>query len=399
MGVTVYYLVLASVIILGLVMPQSGKQKKNYIITMAVIHAFVSGFRFVMLTGDLKKYAYTFLLVGERGWFSDEVFQDGRNFLFYWFLKAINHLTNGEFQIALLIIALVVELSVALVVYKYSPSPWLSYLVWNCFGFYIFGFSAIKQSFAMAFIMLAFSAIMEKKPLKFFVWTLIAGCIHFPAFIFFPAYFIARRKITTKIILIYLILTVFILMFREEFVGFISDFYYEDSEFVNSGGIGFRFLMMCIILFVGIMMKGVNGKHFSATFHIIAIAAILQIFSSFDNIFTRLSDYYFQMSIIFIPMIFTDFEDEIYTDIQSNRKLYFSKKIKLLLIIALTTISIGFYYYTNLSVKISYSVDNYLNYRSYWSVDKSVWEEAKKDALAVVNEGNTLISEEGTYID
>lgn len=393
MGVTVYYLVLAAVIVLGLVMPQSGKQKKNYIITMAVIHAFVSGFRDCLLTGDLKKYAYTFLLVGERGWFSDEVFQDGRNFLFFWFLKAVNQLTDAEFQIALLIIAIIVELSVAMVVYKYSPSPWLSYLIWNCFGFYIFGFSAIKQSFAMAFIMLAFSAIMEKKPLKFFIWTLVAGCIHFPAFIFLPAYIISSRKITFKSLTVYGAIMVTIFVFRTQIVDFIKDFYYENTEFLNNGGIGGRFIMMCAILFAGIMLKGLNEKKFSILFHIITISAILQIFSSFDNIFTRLSDYYFQMSIIFIPMIFTDLDDEVYTDSLSNKRLYFGTKAKKLLVIALTVISLWYYYYTNLGVKIEVSVDDYLDYQFCWETS-DVWKKLKTGVLKNIEEETDFASYE-----
>lgn len=390
MGVTVYYLVLAAVIVLGLVMPQSGKQKKNYIITMAVIHAFVSGFRYKLLTGDLQKYACSFLASGKQKWFSDEILNGGKNFLFYLFLKAVNFFTNENFQIVLIIIAVIIEVAVAFIVYKHSPSPWLSYLIWNCFSFYIFGFNAMKQSFAMAFVMLAFSAIMDKKPVKFTVWMLIAGSIHFPAFVFFPAYFISRRKISIKFLTVYVALAILVFAFRVQIVDFIKDFYYEESiEFEDSGGIGGRFIMMCAILFAGIMLKGLNGKKFSTLFHIIAIAAILQIFSSFDNIFTRLSDYYFQMSIIFIPMIFTDFDDEAYPDSLSNKRLYFGTKVKKLLIIALAALSVWFYYYTCLSVKITYAPDDYLNYRFCWEVDESIWEEAKNGFLKTIPEETT----------
>lgn len=397
MGVIVYYIVLAAVIALGVLMPQKGNHKKNYIITMALLHAFVSGFRFCMLTGDLKKYAFTFLSLEKKDWFSEDIINGGKNSLFYMYLKAVNVLTDGDFQLALLIIAVVIEVAVAIVVFKHSPSPWLSYLVWNCFGFYIFGFSAIKQAFAMAFIMLAFSAIMDKKPLKFFLWTLVAGCIHFPAFIFLPAYIIARRKITFKSLTVYIFMAAAVFVFRAQIVDFIKDFYYDDIEFSSNGGIGARFLMMCTILFAGIMLKGVNGKKFSALFHIIAVAAILQLFSSFDNIFTRLSDYYFQMSIIFIPMIFTDFEDEVYADSLSNKRLYFGKKMKTLLIIALTIISVWYYYYTNLGVEIAYSVDDYLNYRFCWETGDT-WEKAKADALKVI-EKNNMMDEDIKYVD
>lgn len=390
MGVTVYYLVLAAVIVLGLVMPQSGKQKKNYIITMAVIHAFISGFRYKLLTGDLQKYACSFLASGSQKWFSNEILNSGRNFLFYLFLKAVNFFTNENFQMVLIIIAVIVEIAVALIVYKYSPSPWLSYLIWNCFSFYIFGFNAMKQSFAMAFVMLAFSAIMDKKPVRFTVWMLIAGSIHFPAFIFFPAYFISRRKISIKILTVYAALAVLVFVFRVQIVDFIKGFYYEESiEFEDSNKVGSKFFMMCIILLAGAILKGLSGKKFSILFHIIAIAAILQIFSSFDNIFTRLSDYYFQMSIIFIPMIFTDFYDEVYFDSLSNKRLYLSTKVKKLLVIALTALSVWFYYYTSLSDEITYAPDDYLNYRFCWQVDESVWEEAKNGFLETLPDETT----------
>lgn len=54
MGVAIYYIILAAVIVFGILMPQSGKKKKNYIILMAALHAFVSGFRYKLLTGDLQ---------------------------------------------------------------------------------------------------------------------------------------------------------------------------------------------------------------------------------------------------------------------------------------------------------------------------------------------------------
>ena len=119
MGVAIYYIILAAVIVFGILMPQSGKKKKNYIILMAALHAFVSGFRYKLLTGDLQKYAYTFLTVKDKDWFSEDVFSEGRNFLFMWFLKAVNQITDGNFQIVLIIIAVFIELAVAIVVFVF----------------------------------------------------------------------------------------------------------------------------------------------------------------------------------------------------------------------------------------------------------------------------------------
>ena len=378
MGVAIYYIILAAVIVLGRLMPQSGKKKKNYIILMAALHAFVSGFRYKLLTGDLQKYAYTFLTVKDKDWFSEDVFSEGRNFLFMWFLKAVNQITDGNFQIVLIIIAVFIELAVAIVVFKHSPSPWISYLIWNCFGFYSFGFTALKQSFAMGFILLAFSAIMEKKPVKFIIFVVIAGFIHFPAIIFLPAYIIASRKITYKNAIIYIVIAILIFALRNDIVELSSDFYYEDKNFVSSGRISGRFLMLCLIIIAGVFIKGVDGIKFSTVLSIVAIGTIIQLFSSFDNVFTRLADYYLQMLIVFIPMIFTDFEDEKYDDSSVSYKLFLSKKQKKLLTICLVLLSVAFYYYTVLSVK-TISVDDYLNFKFSWEVSDDLWDEAVRN--------------------
>lgn len=378
MGVAIYYIILAAVIVLGRLMPQSGKKKKNYIILMAALHAFVSGFRYKLLTGDLQKYAYTFLTVKDKDWFSEDVFSEGRNFLFMWFLKAVNQITDGNFQIVLIIIAVFIELAVAIVVFKHSPSPWLSYLIWNCFGFYSFGFSALKQSFAMGFILLAFSAIMEKKPVKFIIFVVIAGFIHFPAIIFLPAYIIASRKITYKNAIIYIVIAILIFALRNDIVELSSDFYYEDKNFVSSGRISGRFLMLCLIIIAGVFIKGVDGIKFSTVLSIVAIGTIIQLFSSFDNVFTRLADYYLQMLIVFIPMIFTDFEDEKYDDSSVSYKLFLSKKQKKFLTICLVLLSVAFYYFTVLSVK-TISVDDYLNFKFSWEVSDDLWDEAVRN--------------------
>ena len=54
MGVRVYYYMVAAVLGFGVLLPQHGRQKKAYIALMAVLHAFVCGWRYMYLTGDLR---------------------------------------------------------------------------------------------------------------------------------------------------------------------------------------------------------------------------------------------------------------------------------------------------------------------------------------------------------
>ena len=80
MGVKVYYYVVAAVLGFGFLIPQHGNKKKIYIALMAILHTFICGWRYMYLTGDLRKYAWGYYNIIEPGWFSAEVFNGGRNF-------------------------------------------------------------------------------------------------------------------------------------------------------------------------------------------------------------------------------------------------------------------------------------------------------------------------------
>lgn len=373
MGIKIYYYIIAAVVLLGIFMPQEGRNRKNYIIIMAVLHTFVCGFRYQFLTGDLQKYQWNYKDYLNYGWFSDEIIQEGRNTGFQMFMKLISTFTNGNFQIFLLIVAIIIESAVAVLIYRYSPKPWLSYLVWNCLGFYIFGFSAIKQALAMALIMYAMVGILENDPKRFLIYTLLAGFVHMPALAFLPAYWLSKRKINVITILSYIGVAGVIYVFRNSIVSFISELYYEEETidlFQNtSDGLGGRFFLIVLILVCGIVLKGFREKNFESIFNMIVVAAIFQMFSGFDNVFTRFADYYFQFSILYIPMLFYEAKGNVpYNRTYMQPLLLFEERSIQLLIMALTVILVWYYYTTCLGVPIANPVDDYLNFRFMWDV-------------------------------
>lgn len=370
MGVRVYYYVAAAVLLFGALLPQHGKQKRIYIALMAALHTFICGWRYMYLTGDLRKYAWGYYTITESGWFSDEVFNEGRNFGFLWLQKLFSTLTGGDFQIFLIFIAIVIEIAVAIVIYRYSPAPWLSYLIWNCFGFYVFGFSAIKQALAMAVLMFAFTGIMEERPKKFFLWTVLAGCIHAPALIFLPAYWIAKSKLSVRRMTAYVISAMLIFIFRNQIVTFISEFYYDETAFTVNDRLGGRFIMIAALIAAGVFLRGFSGKNFSKLFNLMIAAAILQMFSGFDNVFSRLTDYYFQFLILYLPMMFYPERDISLGGKSQIRRIALSQGQRVVALLFVALLAFFYYYQTNLSAKIDYEVDNYLNYRFCWEVQE-----------------------------
>lgn len=360
-----YYLLLVAIIVLGLLMPQGAKDRKQYIVIMAVLHSLLSGLRHQYLTGDMQSYCYKYWRTLNEDWFSKEVFQEGRNFGFNWLLKFFSTLSDGEFQVFLIISAIFIEATVAYLIYKYSPLPWLSFLVWNCMGFYCFGFSAIKQAIAMGLIMVAFVGIMEEKPKLFAVFTILAGFVHAPALIFLPAYFFSKQKFTLRTLIIYICGAAAIFINKNNLVELMRDFYYEDQTFGDDTGLGGRFFLIVLFIIAGFAIKGFNGKYFSKVANLIVVAAVLQMFSGFDNVFTRLTDYYLQFLIIFIPLSFGDYKDEKFIDIGEGIRLDIPPKLKLLIIMFLVMFLIWFYNKCYIDIDII-PVDDYTNYRFFW---------------------------------
>lgn len=364
----IYLYIVASVLIFGALMPQQGPQRKYYIGLMTLIHAFVTGFRYEHLTGDLKKYHYSFTLYDEMGWFSEELLQNGRNTAFFWLNKLVNVLSGENFQALLVVIAVIIYLILAYVIYKYSTAPWLSYLTWNCMGFFIFGLSAIKQALAMAFVMLAFVGAAERKFKLFLGAMALAGLTHMPALIFLPTYWLMRLRSDEKLIILYILLGIALYVFKEQFVAFIGSFYYEEDELmVFSGEIGNRFLMLLGFTLFGVMFRGFSDKTVSHLFHVMAIATMLQMLAGFDNIFTRLTDYYFQLSVLYLPLTFFPREDRAGTA-SMGPVIPFNRRSLKVLAVLVAAFMLWFYWHYNINITIAYEVDNYLDFRFMWDV-------------------------------
>lgn len=377
MGVSAYWMIVVAIIVCGVILPQRGQKKKTYVIIIAAVHTFVCGFRYIHLVGDLMKYHHTFNTLMDVGYFSSNAFHDGRNFLFYWIMKAVADLTGGNFQVLLMLLAIITEVIIAVLIFRYSPQPWLSYLVWDCMAFFItYGICAIKQGLAMAILMCSFMCIIEKNPKRFCVFTVIAGLIHMPAFCFLPAYWLARRRVNKNNILLYVLAGTVVFLLRTPIVNVISLIYYEDESFMlTSAGLGGRFLLIVLLLLCGLLLKGFQEKNFECLFNLIMIAAIFQMFSGFNNIFTRLADYYLQFVVLYIPMLFYKADDEVELNATYMRPtLFLTGQSKILLPVLAAVVLIWYYRRTCLSVPAANSVDNYVNFRFMWDVtNSSLW--------------------------
>lgn len=321
-------------------------QKKRCIIFLTVILTLFSGLRSWYI-GDCIHYCNEFVACNVPGW---TITADKTDTIGLQLLYRFAGGTGIGFEGCLFIIAAFVAISLGMLVYKYSPSVYWSYIIYLSMGFYIFTFSVLKQSVAMAFCMLAMMAVFENRPFRFILFVTLATTFHIPAIIFIVVYPVAHKKVNVLYFLMFGVMFAAVFLYRNQIVSWVSEMYYEnETTFQQSEGIGGRFLMMLFIMGVGLFLRPLKNRdeNYRKVFNVMMLAAIAQTFSVYDNVFTRLADYFYQFIILFIPMMLQPGEEQAME--QPNRKYqirYYTRRSYLLIGLGITLFAIYFYWRT-----------------------------------------------------
>ncbi len=309
----IYALLVALVLMTALLMHGYREGKKKYVIVACLLLFAVYGLRNTFVIGNDTTSSYLHLYERMSSYTWSEAFSRSGYFNagFNLLNKLVYELSSGDYQLFISLIAAFVTICFGRLIYRYSPNPLASILYHFGLLFFTFHFSALKQSIAMAFLMLAFDQIIDRKPVRFVLITLFAAQFHFPALVFLPAYWIAKMKPGRNYLILLAIVLLITYRFRSQFLTIMLNLYRDDTEFqtVSMEGIQFlrtKALIMVVIVVAAIMFRKPKpeDRTYSTLLEFMGIAIVFQTFCGYNNIFERLADYYFQFSVVFIPMVF-----------------------------------------------------------------------------------------------
>lgn len=367
---SIYWIIVIIIVALGLLIPEKDiASRKRLIVLLFAVHLFVCGFKYQFLTGDLMAYAKGYKSMLKYNLFSAEAFGNGRNPLWAFFEKTICDLSGGNFQFFLFVHALIVEFCLAHFIMKYSPIPWFSYLVWDCMSFYLYGFSAIKQALAMALLMIAAEGIFEKNKKKFIVFTALAALVHFPAVIFLVSYWVTQRKLSWGFAVGYSVTLIALFLLRNTIANYLSSNYYEEVVFAEVSEVtGGRFFVVLMIVGAGFLIKGLKEEQFKIVFILVAIAAIPQLFSVYNNVFTRLTDYFLQFTVLYFPLLLA--EDKVdspgYDNTRMGPLITLSDKSRIIATVAFAVVLIWWFYMAEMRFETPNTPETYYNFSFFW---------------------------------
>lgn len=330
---TVYTWLVVLLIAAAFLLNGNQKHSKKFILVAFILLFAVMGLRDVYSTGNdasgtFGSYPNIFNNAGKNAWSSlSGRGENNFNIGFAYLTKALYIITNGNYQLYVSLISLFVMIAYMRFIDRYSPAPIQSVLCLMGLLYYSMLFDVLKQALAMSVLLYAFDAIIEKRPIRFIIFTAIAALLHFPALVFLPAYWIGRMKIGRKYIALLAALLVLTFIFRDQLLNIMLNAYSGGEGTASMAGVRFlrnKVILMIAITALAVIIKPPSSEDsvYNALLMFAGVAIIFQTFCGYNNIFERLADYYFHTSIILIPMIFDkDVTEGLLADTQNNRQV------------------------------------------------------------------------------
>lgn len=189
---------------------------------------------------------------------------------------------------------------------KYSNNYFLSVLIF-ILTLYPFTFSSMRQSFAIAFCLISFMLYYDDKK-YFFIFYLIAILFHKTALIFFPMYFIKKIDFNKATFVVFILLGILALVFRNDLIMFFNENSRSSYNVVGISGLAttlYRFIVLfaCIFLYY---VCGDKNKIYIITAY---ISFWVMCIMNFNPTTFRTVYYFSSFEIIIIPWIFNHFKN------------------------------------------------------------------------------------------
>lgn len=304
-----YVGMMALVLVLAYFMRGDRPENKSYIWISCFLMFALCGLRDVYTLGNdsATSYARIFQETGAMAWSQVPSCSDGGNNVgFYYILKLLHTLTNGDYQAFFILYSAFVMAVFGWLIQKYSVNPVQSFAYFWGLLCYMFLLDSIKQGIAMAFVTLAFDAIVERRPARYVLLIALAWWIHVPALVFAPAYLIAKMRPGRAYLILLAAMLSFVYRFREEILALMLQVYGTEMQMNDMGFLGNKVLIMLVIVAAALVLRPpeADDRVYNILMQFLGIAIVIQTFASYNNTFERLANYYFQFSVVFIPLVF-----------------------------------------------------------------------------------------------
>lgn len=201
---------------------------------------------------------------------------------------------------------------------KYTTDIWLSVFYFITMSVYGFTMAAIKQTMAVAFLLIATDRAIEKKWLQYAFWMVVAELFHPYAFVYLAVPFLSFRAWSSRTMLL-LAGTVVVSLFLSRFIDTIDDltsalgYDYGSGAYLGTGVNVFRVAVVWVPLVLSYICRGQLAYSQNRVQNMIinlsmmnSVIMFIGLFGNANN-FARLANYFLIFQCLALPMILQQF--------------------------------------------------------------------------------------------
>ncbi|WP_028611943.1 EpsG family protein [Paenibacillus harenae] len=215
---------------------------------------------------------------------------------------------SNDPQILLFVTAMITNLLIVAVLYKYSRQLDLSLYIYITSGAFIVSMNGVRQFLAAAMVFAVTKSLFDGKWKTYMLVVLFASFIHQSALIMIPLYFIVRRKAWTGVTFLFLFLAILVVMgfqqFSELLFSALKDTQYGDyASFEEGGASVLRVIVLGLPLIIAFLGREKLRLIFPKSDIIVNLTIVgfaLMVISTQNWIFARMNIYFSLYQLILI---------------------------------------------------------------------------------------------------
>jgi transmembrane protein EpsG len=327
-------------------MPQEfNKPNKLFVLFVMTALALVSGLRNNL--GDTTAYMRSYELMDKRTFMLPSIEQG------FYLLQRLLLTISSNPQILIFTTAVITNILIVAVLYKYSRMFELSIYVYITSALYIASMNGIRQFLAAAILFAATKYLLDGRWIKYMLVILLATTIHQSAIIFIPLYFFVRRPAWTKTTFFLLGFAIVMVIGYNELSGVIFDMAgdsYAPYKDFNEGGTNIiRVIVQVVPLLLVFLGRERLRELLPKSDYIVnmsLVGLVFMIISTQNWIFARYTIYFGLYNLILISWAV---------------KLFVKREQRIVYYSILVLYLIYFYYENVVTLNIQYRSD-YLNF-------------------------------------
>ncbi|GKU75842.1 EpsG family protein [Paenibacillus sp. L3-i20] len=233
-------------------------------------------------------------------------------------LQMILQKITSDPQILLVTTAVVTNILIVSVLYKYSRMLEISLFVYITSGAFIVSMNGLRQFLAAAIVFAGTKFLLEGRWKPYMLLVLFASLFHQTALIMVPIYFVARYKAWTRATMIYLSIAIMIVLgynyFSDLLFAAIADTNYGYYQNFQEGGSNFIRVLVSItplvIAYIGRERLRELFPNSDIFVNLSILSAILMIISTQNWIFARLTIYFNLYQLVLIGWVIKLFREK-----------------------------------------------------------------------------------------